>query len=335
MTPVVRSAVAAAQMRDRTDLVRSIAADTNDSYAESLAEEGLQPAEMWNRAFDAADSEARRWAAQFNLAILGEDVPDIDQLDPERAAVLENLRLAGRGSTEQAARGLRSLARSNALAAGALVHVHDLADATGRAIDTLRTAADDFGDSSMRAAVVWRLVEAGELQGAIDEGVSALSRSDIDSDAVTDIRRSIATAAFGLRGWAHAAQELQQLHDEDPERIEYRWGLAACRWNLRDFDAAWEVLRSSTPSPRDDQEFRILIVLRTRYDVSAETMRVVVSEAEIRMAQDDEENAALAINAVAHMRYSHPDVDFDESAIQAWQASVESFVSLYPDSTYL
>ncbi|MFB9443015.1 hypothetical protein Dvina_51335 [Dactylosporangium vinaceum] len=322
--------------RERAELVPEGHARTRiDAY---LAEAtGQDPEPHWWRAAEQAGDDEQLAQALLGLAQTGADgvarYPDFAQRHPGEAVELRAMAELGAGRAGAAIGQLRERRRSSVAAALSLAQAYQAVGRIDDQVQTLRDAADHFGDRSLRHSAAEVLARAGRAADAERELDTLLATAEPDWSGRADALRlaaQLASNAGRLDRVSHLLRTVLQIHPEDTTS---RWALIRTLLNRGDVNEAWRVLHDA-PEPLDPSsttDARAWIQLYRRRGQPVETVAGCLRL--LRRFNDDERFVAMALT---NLMLPRPEpVELPEQLRQQLAAESEQFFQRWPNSPHL
>lgn len=336
-------AIAAIQS-GQLDLARQQANKLTDRAARALVDAylakatGDNPAPHFRQAAElAGDHDDQLAQALFGLANLGIDgqaqFPAFIQRNPDTAAELKAMADLAAGHADEAIRLLRNRRRSSMPAALALAQAYQ---ATGRIDDqvqTLRDAADQFGDRSLRHTAAEVLARAGQLDEAEKELNSLLSAAEPSWSGRADALRLAAQLANSGNRFDRVCQLLRTVLRIEPDDTTSRWALIRTLLHRGDINEAWRVLHEARQplDPSGAADARAWIQLHRRRGQPVETIAGILRL--LRRFNDDEQFVAFALT---NLIIPWPEtIELPDGLRQQLAAESEQFFQRWPDSPHL
>ncbi|WP_433185641.1 PIN domain-containing protein [Actinoallomurus sp. CA-150999] len=259
-SPLVHEYVAMAAMQlGNLDLARDRARHVTDQAARArlealLAEaDGLDPGPHWQRAIElAGDNDEHLAQALVGLAGSGaEELPRFEEFQarhPEAAVEIRALSELAAGKPGAAITRLRALRRASVTAALHLAQAYQAVGNVDDQVRTLRDAAEDFHDPSLRYGAAEALTRAGRASDAERELEALLASTAPDWNGRSDALRLAAQLAYNDRRYERACELLQTAMRIEPDHTGTRWALIRVLIHRGDLGTAWRVL-STAPQP--------------------------------------------------------------------------------------
>lgn len=336
-------ALAAIQV-GQLDLARQRAALVSDQRARAridahLAEAtGQDPQPHWWRAAElAGDDDEQLAQALLGLAQIGVDglarYPDFVHRHPDEAAELHAITELGAGRAGAAIVRLRERRRSSVTAALSLAQAYQTVGQIDDQVQTLRDAADHFGDRSLRHTAAEVLARAGRAAEAVRELDDLLATAEPDWSGRADALRLAAQLADAGGRPDRVSHLLRTVLQIRPEDTTSRWALVRTLLNRGDVNEAWRVLHEA-PEPLDPSntaDARAWIQLHRRRGQPVETVAGCLRL--LRRFNDDEQFVAMALMNLM-LPWPEP-VELPDQLRLQLAAESEQFFQRWPDSSHL
>lgn len=343
--PEVCSLVALAAIQfGQLDLARERAAFVPEGHARAridayLAEAaGQDPQPHWWRAAElAGDNDEQLAQALLGLAQTGVDglarYSDFAHRHPGEAAELRAMTELGAGRAGAAIGQLRERRRSSVTAALSLAQAYQAVGRIDDQVQTLRDAADHFGDRSLRHTAAEVLARAGRAADAERELDTLLATAEPDWSGRADALRLAAQLASNAGRLDRVSHLLRTVLQIQPEDTTSRWALIRTLLNRGDVNEAWRVLHDA-PEPLDPSstaDARAWIHLYRRRGQPVETVAGCLRL--LRRFNDNERFVAMALMNLM-LPWPEP-VELPEQLRQQLAAESEQFFQRWPDSPHL
>jgi hypothetical protein len=326
------------------DLARERAVNVRDGHARAqidayLAQAvGQDPQPHWWRAANlAGDDDDQLAQALMGLAQLGVDglsrFPEFAHRHPGEAAELRAMAELGAGRAGEAIVGLRERRRTSVTAALSLAQAYQAVGRIDDQVQTLRDAADLFGDRSLWHAAAEVLARAGRTGEAEQELDTLLASAEPDWSGRADALRLAAQLANDdgrLDRVCHLLRTVVQIEAWDSVS---RWALIRTALRRGDVHEAWRALHDA-PEPLDPSntaDARAWIQLYRRRGQPEET--VVGCLRLLRRFSDDESFVAMALTNVM-LPWPEP-FELPEQLRVQLAAESEQFFQRWPSSRHL
>ncbi len=276
---VLRWVAEAAIVRRDTPLAADVIGRIHDEsiqarLAAELAAARGEPADQvragYERAYELAEDDTQRLAAQQGLASLGVwPLPGFDQVrarDETAADHLAALSDLARGDHAAAIQRLRRWSRSSTPAARLLAEAYRRAGRPNDAAEVLRRLHEQTHNPRDLIDAAFTLDDAGQTTDAgalIKEALTTLPPDAADRQL---IRRELIKRAAQDQRWAAVADQVHALRAEGLAEPADRWLLIGAMINQQQLDEAWQELRELPPlEPSDAQQARAWVELHFRH----------------------------------------------------------------------
>lgn len=344
-TPEVCQWVAiAAIQRGDLKLARQRAVHISDEAAKAridayLAQASGQDAEPhWRRAAElAGDNHEELAHALGGLAELGIDAlaqyPDFARRNPAAVHEVRAQLDLTEGQPEVAIARLRSHRRSSITAALDLARAYQKAGRIADQVQTLRDAADDFGDRSLRYSAAAVLARTGSAHEAEQELDSLLASAEPSWSGRADALRLAAELAAEDGRHDRACDLLRTLLQIEPEDSTSRWALVRILLHRGDLNGAWRVLHEAPQplEPSNTVDAKAWIQLHRRRGRTVETITGCLRLL-LRFADDEQFAATVLMNVILPWPESH---DLPEEVRNQLATELDQFFLRWPDSPHL
>jgi Tfp pilus assembly protein PilF len=335
-------AIAAIQIGD-LDLARQTAARVGNPSARArlealLAEaEDRDPQSAWRQAIECAEDDEALMQGLVGLAEAGaSDLPRLDEFaarHPEAAEEIRAMVELAAGQPGPAIGRLRDRRRTSVVAAITLARAYHAAGRIEDEVQTLRDAADDFRDPSMRYQAAEILVRAGRPAEADQELHALLVRTPTAWQQRPHALRLAAELAFRDQRYDKVAELLDSALQIDPDHDDTRWNLMRVLIRRGDPGRAWQVL-AAAPRPLDPSDIadaRLWVQLNRRYGDLANTVAGCLRLLR-RFPNSEEFNAFIISNLMLPWA---PHNELPTQLISEARIEVQRFFQRWPDSRHL
>ncbi|MET8282958.1 hypothetical protein [Micromonospora sp. NPDC005174] len=300
--------------------------------------DGQDPQPHWWRAAElAGDSDEQLGQALLGLAQIGVDgltrYPAFAERHPDEAVELRAMAELGAGRPGSAIVQLRDRRRSSVTAALSLAQAYQAAGLIDDQVQTLRDAADHFGDRSLRHAAAEVLARDGRTTEAEQELDALLAAAEPDWSGRADALRLAAQLANDSGRLDRLCDLLRTVVQVEPEDTRSRWALVRSHMNRGDVTEAWRALHEA-PQPLDPSntaDARAWIQLHRRRGQPVETVTGFLRL--LRRFGDDEQFVAFVL---MNLIVPWPELANlpDRLRVQL-AAESEQFFQRWPNSQYL
>ncbi|WP_091456057.1 PIN domain-containing protein [Micromonospora inyonensis] len=300
--------------------------------------DGQDPQPHWWRAAELAGGSDEQLAqALLGLAQIGVDglarYPAFAHRHPDEAVELRAMTELAAGRPGSAIVQLRDRRRSSVTAALNLAQAYQAAGQIDDQVQTLRDAADHFGDRSLRHSAAEVLARAGRTAEAEQELDALLAAAEPDWSGRADALRLAAQLANDSGGLDRLCHLLRTVVQIEPEDMRSRWALIRTQMNRGDVTEAWRALHEA-PQPLDPSntaDARAWIQLHRRRGQQVETVTGCLRL--LRRFGDDEQFVAFAL---MNLMLPWPEsVELPDRLRAQLAAESEQFFQRWPDSRYL
>jgi hypothetical protein len=299
---------------------------------------GADPQPHILRALDAATDDQQLAQALHELARVGADhLPRLEELrarHPAEASEIEAVAHLGRGQFEEAIRQLRPRRRESPSAALMLVEAYRKADDVDACVQTLRDAADDFGDPDLRHNAAEILAGVGRRAEAEQELAALLVSARPDWSGRADALRLAAQLAYDDDRPEDAATRLQAALAIQPHDGRSRWALVRLLVQRADLSAAYRVIADAPqplePTNVDEAELWILL---WRGHMPAEHWVTGCLRLLRQFGASDERFSASAISMLVGPGTGQEPLP--DSLLSELHQEFERFFQRWPESIYL
>ncbi|MFC0097811.1 hypothetical protein ACFFKH_09745 [Micromonospora marina] len=300
--------------------------------------DGRDPQPHWWRAAELADGSDEQLAqALLGLAQIGIDgltrYAAFARRYPDEAVELRAMTELAAGRPGSAILQLRDRRRSSVTAALNLAQAYQAAGQLDDQVQTLRDAADHFGDRSLRLSAAEVLARAGRSDEAEQELTALLAAAEPDWSGRADALRLVAQLASDSGRLDRLCGLLRTVVQIEPEDTRSRWALVRTQMNRGDVAEAWRALHEA-PQPLDPSntaDARAWIQLHRRRGQPVET--VVGCLRLLRRFGDDEQFVAFAL---MNLMLPWPEaVELPDRLRAQLAAESEQFFQRWPDSRHL
>ncbi|MFG3643587.1 hypothetical protein ACGF3C_25320 [Micromonospora sp. NPDC047762] len=300
--------------------------------------DGQDPQPHWWRAAElAGDSDEHLAQALLGLAQIGVDgltrYPAFAERHPDEAVELRAMTELAAGRPGSAIVQLRDRRRSSVTAALSLAQAYQAAGQIDNQVQTLRDAADHFGDRSLRLSAAEVLTRAGRTAEAEQELDALLAAADPDWSGRADALRLAAQLANDGGRLDRVCDLLRTVAQVEPEDTRSRWALIRTHMNRGDVTEAWRALHEA-PQPLDPSntaDARAWIQLHRRRGQPVETVTGCLRL--LRRFGDDEKFVAFVL---MRLMLPWPELaELPDRLSAQLAAESEQFFQRWPDSRYL
>lgn len=335
-------AVAALNLRN-LDLARDRIRHVTNAAARSrldalLAEtEGTDARLLWRRAIELAEDDDDLARALTGLAEAGgEELPRFDEFavrHPDYAVEIRARLELATGKAGAAIALLRTRRRASVTAALHLAHAYRAAGQVDDEVRTLRDAAADFRNPSLRYVAAEALVRADRPDDAARELDSLLATAGPEWADRADALRLAAQLAYNERGYDQACDLLRAALDIEPDSGMTRWALIRTLVHRGDLNEAWRVMASAPQSlePVDVAEAQLWVKMHRRYAIAEQTVEGCVRL--LRRFGDSEQFSATV--ATTLMMLGESPGKLPEQTLAGARQAVDRFFTYWPTSQYL
>ncbi len=290
------------------------------------------------RALDAASDDQQLLQALHELARTGaQHLPRLDELrvrHPAEAGEIEAVAILGRGQFDEAIRRLRPRRRESPSAAMMLVEAYRNAEDVDACVQTLRDAADDFGDPDLRHHAAEILAGVGRRTEAEHELESLLASARPDWAGRADALRLAAQLAYDDNRPDVAVARLQTVLAIQPHDERSRWALVRVLAHRADLAAAYRALDDAPDplEPTNVEEAELWIMLWRGH---MPTERWVTGCVRLlrQFGASDEQFSASAISMLVGPGTAHEPLP--DSLLGELHQEFEQFFQRWPESIYL
>jgi len=228
---------------------------------------------------------------------------------------------------------LRERRRTSVTAALNLAQAYQAAGRTDDQVQTLRDAADRFGDLSLRYAAAETLRRTGQPAEAEQELDTLLATAAPDWSGRPEALRLAAQIVGDAGRYDRLCQLLRTALQIQPDDTTARWVLIRALLNRGDINEAWRAIHDA-PHPLDPSstiDAKAWIHLYRRRGQPAETVAGCLRL--MRRFNDDEQFVATAL---MNLTLPWPEnVELPETLRTQLAAESEQFFQRWPDSQYL
>ncbi|WP_431948042.1 PIN domain-containing protein [Micromonospora marina] len=300
--------------------------------------DGQDPQPHWWRAAElAGDSDEQLAQALLGLAQIGVDgltrYPAFAHRHPDEAVELRAMTELAAGRPGSAIVQLRDRRRSSVTAALNLAQAYQAAGQIDDQVQTLRDAADHFGDRSLRHSAAEVLARAGRTAEAEQELDALLAAAEPNWSGRADALRLAAQLANDSGRFDRVCHLLRTVLQIEPEDTTSRWALIRTQMNRGDVTEAWRALHEA-PQPLDPSntaDARAWIHLHRRRGQPVETVTGCLRL--LRRFGDDEQFVAFAL---MNLMLPWPEtVELPDGLRAQLAAESEQFFQRWPDSRHL
>jgi tetratricopeptide (TPR) repeat protein len=311
---------------------RSVQARLGADLAAARGETAEQLRSAYQRAYELAEDDTQRLAAQQGLAGLGIwPLPGFDEVhaqDEPTADHLAALSELARGEHVAAVQRLRRWQGSSPPAARLLAEVHRQARQPDEAVAVLRRLHERTHDPRALLSAAFILDDAGrtnESEELIQEALATLPPDAADRRL---IRRELIKRAAQDQRWAAVAGHVHALRAEGLVEPADRWALIGAMINQQQLDEAWQELREQPPlEPSTAQQARAWVELHHRYQHVTATVVDRALELLAHWSDDEELNEAVMQLVLVGGR----DLELPEPSAARARAVVADILDRFPD----
>lgn len=307
-----------------------------DAYLAEATGQDPQP-HWWRAAQLAQDSDEQLAQALLGLAQIGVDglarYPEFAHRHPDEAAELSAMIELGAGRPEAAIPRLRERRRSSVTAAINLAQAYQETGRIDDQVQTLRDAADNFGDRSLRYTAAEALARAGRAAEAEQELHTLLASAEPDWTGRTEALRLAAHLANDRGQFHQVSHLLRTVVQIEPDDTTSRWALIRTQLHRGDVADAWRVLQEA-PLPLDPSntaDARAWIHLHRRRGRPVDTVTGCLRL--LRRFGDDEQFVAFALTNLM-VPWPEP-VELPDGLRAQLAAESEQFFQRWPESRRL
>ncbi|EIV94913.1 hypothetical protein [Frankia sp. QA3] len=344
-SPLVREYVAVASIR-LGDLAaaREQSQRVIDPSARARLEAMLAEAEnrdsdpYWRRAIELAPNDDHLRAALSGLADTGAvELPRFEEFaarHPEEASEIRALSEVASGDAAAAIKRLRPRRGQSVAAAIMLARAYQMADRIDDQVQTLRDAASDFNDPSLRQGAAEVFAHAGRVDEAQSELDALLTSTGPDWSGRPSALRMAARLSYEARQFDRTVVFFEAALQIEPDNASMRWALVHILvYNRGDLVRAWRVF-SSAPAPLEPSsvaEAELWIHLHIRN--ASPDQGVAGCLRLLRRFSDSEQFAAFAVGAM--LTGWRPLDETPPDLVAEVQFEIERFFQRWPASQYL
>jgi Flp pilus assembly protein TadD len=193
------------------------------------------------------------------------DFEQIQQRDPELAAVLEASASIKRDDPAHAVATLRPYRRNGSRIARLLATAYEMAGQLDNAVRELQDAARYFSDPELTALAVFLLEGAGRNDQAFNIASRVAYELPPDSRAIPRIRAVLFNGFATRRDWPSAEEQARRLLEIKPTSAEAGWGLVMSLVNQTRLQEAWTEIVERRLDPKKEDEAGLWVNLAARY----------------------------------------------------------------------
>jgi tetratricopeptide (TPR) repeat protein len=299
---------------------------------------GQDPQPHWWRAAElAGDNDEQLAQALLGLAQIGVNgltrYPAFAHRHPDEAVELLAMTELATGRPGAAIVQLRERRRSSVTAALNLAQAYQAAGQIDDQVQTLRDAADHFGDRSLRHSAAEILARAGRTAEAEQELDALLAAAEPDWSGRADALRLAAQLAHDSGRFDRLCHLLRTVVQIEPEDTTSRWALIRTQLHRGDVTEAWRALHEAAQplDPSNTADARAWIQLHRRRGQPVETVTGCLRL--LRRFGDDEQFVAFALMNLM-LPWPEP-VELPDGLRAQLAAESEQFFQRWPDSRHL
>ena len=285
---------------------------------------------LMRRAFDQAPDPKERRHVAYGLALRGERVdPARLGLTGAEAALLDGIAALRGGDPDGAVEILSDHALTSHRHADWLWRAHRKQGNAKQAIETLRTAVEQFGPDPLAADLVEGLLESGHTAEAEAAATDALSRT-ASRDVRRRLRRALVHVAEASQDWHKAYEHAAAMHSEDPEDPPAGWSAVLALHQQGRDEEARRYLRTHRLTPTTEQAAHFVTVLLGGPGASEVDTAGLLELAKLFPGSEQVTGSVLATLTSGRER-----VSLTEEEAETARELLEEFVERFPSSQIL
>ncbi len=287
---------------------------------------------LMREALEQATDDRLRLRAHHGLALFGElDETALAQISTADDAHKDLIRAMAHLHRDEYAASVDLLRRhrDSLIHTELLARVQHRSGATEDAIETLKTAAESRGASSLYLDAVHLHVEQGRLREAEQLALSALN-SDVSHNVERGLRLALVDIASKLQSWAGMESSARALFTRFPEVPLAPWAVMQALVGQVRLQEAWDFLVEQDLSPINEQTAGLAIQVCFLADASNGAVECLLDIA-TRFSQSTE----IAGAALAALMVKGGQITLTDAQRSLLVDMVDSYVERFPESEVL
>ena len=287
----------------------------------------------WLSAWDLCSTDVERVQTATDLAFIGVEIPNLEDLAERQPEVVSRLRVILKVMSDPGDKLtiLRARSHESAELTAMLDELLSREERYGEAAQALETAANRWSRPLLMHMAASRYMQAGSYADAVRASEAALTMAGPGwaLELATLILRFNALSAEGLL--TESIQVARRMSAIAPENTDVRWCLIHSLVRDGDSRGAWAAInyKGEPVSPRDVHDARIWIGLAAIHDTSPLFIRR--SLAVMRRWPDDPDLMGTFLSQI-HKGVIQRGEELQEADLEALQAASDDFIADHPNN---